>query len=150
MTGFTREEVVGRSVRDLVGSETRHRVDELLQAAHDGTALGPIEVSITHKSGRRIPLEVASWIQSGDGGARTVQAIARDLTARERYEEQLRQSQKMEAVGRLAGGIAHDFNNLLTAILGYADIARARAHAREPDAAAAARRSASAGSARRR
>ena len=66
---------------------------------------------------------MASWIQGADGPTRTIQAIGRDLTTRERYEDQLRQSQKMEAVGKLAAGIAHDFNNLLTAILGFADIA---------------------------
>src|SRR6266849_3147321 len=61
-------------------------------------------------------------LRAPEEGSATMLGVATEITERKRLEEQLLQSQKMEAVGQLAGGVAHDFNNILTAIVGYADL----------------------------
>ncbi len=77
-----------------------------------------------HTETRKIPVF--------EGGAvRRVVTVIQDVTGHKRLEEQLRHSQKMEAVGRLAGGIAHDFNNILTSIMGYTGILMASHHLSE-------------------
>ncbi len=129
ITGFAPSDVLGRSIRDLP-QVSGHELDELAidaTLASGETWTGPLFGR--RADGRSLELEaVISPARDPSGAIIGSVRVARDVTPQRELEAQLRQAQKMEAVGRLAGGIAHDFNNLLGAIRGYAELTHLAAH----------------------
>lgn len=126
ITGYTREEALKLNIAQTVAPEYLNKVGDMLKRKLGGEQVIAYEFEILSKDGRRVAVEANTRLVYQDGVPVGVQGIARDVTQRIQLEQQLRQSQKMEAIGQLAGGVAHDFNNLLTAINGYSSLALKR------------------------
>ncbi len=120
LLGYSRAEVIGRTAYDLGLWRDPTERERVVQQLRGGSAQD-VETVIHTKDGRTRNVLIA--LERIDiGGTECLLGLLHDVTEPRLLEQQLRQAQKMEAVGRLAGGVAHDFNNLLTVITSYSDL----------------------------
>ncbi len=125
--GYTPEEVIGKHISILTPGDRPDEVQKILQKIAEGESIEHYESVRLAKDGRRLDISISvSPMRNAADEITGASVIARDITAQKRAESQVRQAQKMEAIGRLAGGVAHDFNNILGIINACAEFLRDR------------------------
>jgi two-component system, cell cycle sensor histidine kinase and response regulator CckA len=118
--GYSRDEFLNKQLCELCVSDQKRQIGEGLNGLQPGER-AVNETQFTAKNGVGVPVEVTSQ-RYRQAGRDLVISSVKDLTSQKRMENEIRHSQRMESVGRLAGGVAHDFNNILTVITGYSDL----------------------------
>jgi PAS domain S-box-containing protein len=119
--GYSADEAMGKPYR-LVPPGHEPQYDDLFKRALAGETLRDIRVTRSRKDGATVDISFDAAPMRGPDGIYAVAYALADITERNQLEQQLRQAQKMDAIGQLTGGVAHDFNNMLTVITGTIDI----------------------------
>ncbi|MBN1407892.1 MAG: response regulator [Calditrichaceae bacterium] len=120
--GYSKDDLIGKSV-DII--QSANNPQELLETINKQTLNGGWKGEFIHKKkdGAEIPVSLSTSLMRDENNQKmAIISVSSDISDRRELEEQFRQTQKMEAIGRLAGGVAHDFNNLLTVINGYSEL----------------------------
>jgi len=126
--GYSGEDLqAGLNILEMIAPEDRDRAVANIQRVMNDEGDSSKEYAMLKRDGATFPAMVYSIPTMSDGQVVGLKCIVIDISEQRQLEAQLRQSQKLEAVGQLAGGVAHDFNNLLTGIIGYAQLLSAKA-----------------------
>ena len=131
--GYTAEEIIGRSVTELLPPGRRHEESDIVERLRHGQRVVHFETVRKRKNGELVDVSLTiSPIRDKTGRMIGISHVARDITEQKKNAEKMRETQKLESLGILAGGIAHDFNNLLVGILGNASLAQDMAEPGSP------------------
>ncbi len=131
--GYKPAELIGKNAFDLIHpDDTEHVKKAFIKTVNNPGSINTVEYRHLHKNGKWISLEAVGSNLLHDPIVKAVVVNIRDVSERNRLQEQLQQAMKMEAIGRLAGGVAHDFNNILTVITGNVDLARMALNPADP------------------
>jgi two-component system, cell cycle sensor histidine kinase and response regulator CckA len=127
-----REQIIGKNVFSFISEKDKMRAQENTRKMFD-EYLGAQEYTLIGENGTSFDCEVnGDVLRQNEGTPVGIVYIVRDLTEKKKLQGQLLQSQKMDAIGRLAGGIAHDYNNMIGVILGYAALLEKEIPSTEP------------------
>ncbi|MDA3895682.1 MAG: response regulator [Desulfobacteraceae bacterium] len=122
--GYTKEEIIGCQIFDMYHPDCMEKVIEVFDLFQQSGSVSNAELQLKRKDGSKIDVSLnVSSVHDDQGNLLHSRSSWRDISDQKKLEGQLRQLQKMEAIGTLAGGIAHDFNNILSSIIGYTELA---------------------------